>query len=161
MTKAKMSSRPANNTHPASCFLAFLLLLSLLCNSRLLASKEDDAAYLSQDRPYLESSCPMDGIQELILRKNGEFELTSYIEATNTRKPEFRGHWLLQDTLLRFDWADQSMTFQTKSVVHNFIREKFLFLSFKAMPGKPGNPLDNCEFVDRRVLDRFLSPGNK
>ena len=156
-----MINRLTNTKHPASYFFAFPLLLCLLCNCQTQASEEDNTTSLSQDRPYLESNCPMDGIQEIILRKNGEFELTSFFTATNTRKQEFRWHWQLQGTLLRFDWGKSSMTFQTKSVVHKFIREKFLFLSFKTLAGKPTNPLNKCEFVDRRVLDRFLSPGNK
>jgi len=156
-----MIKRLANSAYPVGFSFVFPLMLCLLCNRQSGAGEVDETVSLSQDRPYLESNCPLEGIQELILRKNGEFELTSYIKATNTRQQEFKGQWKLQDTLLRLDWVKQSMTFQTKSIVHNFIREKFLFLSFKAISGTPGNPLAKCEFVDKRVLDRFLSPGNK
>lgn len=135
-------------------FLANLLLSASLCAAEL----NDDAGgpVLSEDRYYLEATCPAKGIQELLLRANHSYVLSTFIPETRGRERHLEGQWELQDDLLYLHADGTSIGFRVKSRVHRLLDKKFLYLSFRALAAPKAHFLVGCEFVDRRVVSHFL-----
>ena len=131
------------------------------------AGQENDSAQqgktmeLSEDRYYLESECPRPGIQEVLLKSNGDFVLTTFNADTRHRITEFEGEWSMDREIRSLRWDREVARFQTRSRVHQLIGEKFLYLSFKHLHGEGTDTFSECEFVDRRVLDRFFNRKKK
>ena len=111
---------------------------------------------ISKNRHYLEAKCDKAGIQELLLAKDQRFRLSSYFPAEKRRETDAIGKWQIEDEILLLSGDELEMRFLTKSRVHSLIGEKFLYLSFKAIPSAEAQLLDECEFVDRRVITHFL-----
>ena len=151
-----MTNPGAKLKHLQEFYLFFLCLFCSYPPAWADTNETQSTSIIKQDRFYLESSCPKQGIQEIILRKDGSFELTSFFKETKLRKAEIRGHWQLDESILTFSWEQNSMLFKVRSRVHNFMQKKFLFLSFKVIPDNSHPAFNECEFVDRRILDNFL-----
>lgn len=130
----------------------FLLVLSI---SKSISAA--DALQIKENRYYLESKCEMNGIQEFLLATDGNAALTSYFIKDKKRLTEFEGKWYLKENFLEIHWDDNSALFGVSSKVHQLTRDKFLYLSFKSINKDEKGILDDCEFVDRRVLDHFFN----
>lgn len=142
-------------------YLSLALLAGFVFNCQAENSSTAQHTQISEDRYYLEAKCPPEGIQELVLRRNQRFELTSFLSKTKKRERKASGEWRLEDESLSLVTEQQSMRFAVKSRVHTLVGEKFLYLSFKAVPTEKPHMLNECEFVDRRVLTHFLQANPK
>ena len=138
--------------------LFFTLLLVFPWNA---VAAPANAPALSEDRHYLEASCPVDGIQELLLGKDQRFRLSSFFPREKRRTTDAMGQWEIRDEILVLSNDELSMRFLVRSRVHSLVGEKFLYLSFKAIPSDNTHVLEECEFVDRRVITHFIGSKRK
>ena len=147
---------PIRSPIPAS-----LLLCLALSSINVHANDSYAAGTIRKDRHYLEADCPQPGIQEILLAQDHRFRISSFFPNQKKREKNTEGHWKIEDEILVLSDKQQSMRFMVKSRVHSLVGEKFLYLSFKAIPSPQAHFLDECEFVDRRVLTHFLGSGRK
>ncbi len=146
------------------CRVSLLCALLLVFPYLAVAANGKDTSSspaLSEDRHYLEAKCPVDGIQELLLDKDQRFRLSSFFPREKRRTTDATGHWEIKDEILLLSTDELTMRFLVRSRVHKLLGEKFLYLSFKAIPSGDAHVLEECEFVDRRVITHFIGSNRK
>ena len=135
-----------------SCYAKEMRLLYLILVSTLILSHQS----MAKDRVFIESYCTMQGLQELILKDNGEFTLTTYLNRKTPLKTELKGSWSLKSQKLRLKNEEIELLFIVSNKPIEISGQHLLVSYMEPVKGLSEHSLNECEFTDKRILERII-----
>lgn len=131
------------------CIFSYLLLSF---TGSIPAISVGETLTISEDRKYLESSCPHPGIQELMLYKEGVFKFTSFNLESRVTLLELAGKWQIDDDILSLNYINKSVQFHAESRVEELLDKKYLLVVLIPLTSDQRYPYTTCTYVDKRLV---------